>query len=100
MSGANDQINGLRRRHQQLEANIAHYEARVAEQTRELQDMARTKVRNSMLPDADDVKEEQIPFTKEDLAREEEEVRELERKKKGLEERVEGMERDLGGLMR
>ena len=41
-----------------------------------------------------------IPLTKEDLEREEEEIKELERKKRGLEERVTGMERDLGGLMR
>lgn len=40
------------------------------------------------------------PMTKEDLMREEEEIRELERKKRGLEDRVTGMERDLGGLMR
>ena len=46
------------------------------------------------------VDDDGIPMTKEDLAREEEEIRELERKKKGLEERVTGMERDLGGLMR
>ena len=44
--------------------------------------------------------ETEIPLTKEDLEKEEEEIRELERKKKGLEERVTGMERDLGGLMR
>ena len=101
MSGAQDKIHALRRRHQQLEANIAHYETRVAEQTRELQAMSRpTKDRESFLPDDDEMKTEEIPLTKEDLAREEEEVRELERKKKGLEERVEGMDRDLGGLMR
>jgi hypothetical protein len=40
------------------------------------------------------------PMTKEDLMREEEEIRELENKKRGLEDRVTGMERDLGGLMR
>jgi hypothetical protein len=40
------------------------------------------------------------PMTKEDLMREEEEIKELERKKSGLEARVTGMERDLGGLMR
>lgn len=38
--------------------------------------------------------------TREDLAREEQEIRELERKKRGLEERVSGMEKDLGGLTR
>ena len=44
--------------------------------------------------------EASIPLTKEDLEREEEEIKELERKKRGLEDRVTGMERDLGGLMR
>ena len=48
----------------------------------------------------DEAGEAGIPLTREDLEREEQEVKELERKKRGLEERVEGMERDLGGLMR
>ncbi len=39
-----------------------------------------------------------VVLTREDLEREEAEVRELEAKKKALEERVEGMERDLEGL--
>ena len=76
----------------------------MAEQTRELQAMNRPTSRNGY----DDVDEPVEDFaddgtsllTREDLEREEVEIRELERKKKGLESRVTGMERDLGGLMR
>lgn len=110
MSGAHDRIVALRRRHQQLTANIAHYEARVAEQTKELQAMNRPSSRSGHVADddgdydapgnTDDAKEQGIVLTKEDLEKEEQECAELEKKKKGLEERVEGMDKDLGGLMR
>ena len=100
---ANDRITSLRRRHQQLAANISHYEGVVADQTAQLQAMNRPTSRTGHSDDgkveADRV-EVTIPLTREDLEREEQEVKELERKKKGLEDRVEGMERDLGGLMR
>lgn len=102
--GASDKISQLRRRHQQLEANIAHYEARVAEQTRELQAMnrptSRTGFEDDDEPDEGDAGDATIPLTREDLEREEAEIKELERKKQGLESRVTDMERDLGGLMR
>nr|OQO28791.1 hypothetical protein B0A51_04934 [Rachicladosporium sp. CCFEE 5018] len=103
--GAAARMSELRRRQQQLEANVAHYEERVARQTRELErmkgrwesgDEGGAGVETEQDGDGD---ESQV-MTKEDLEREEEEVRELERKKRGLEERVTGMERDLGGLMR
>lgn len=76
----------------------------MAEQTRELQAMNRPTSRTGH-SDEDSVdagagEGATIPLTKEDLEREEQEIRELERKKRGLEERVTGMERDLGGLMR
>ena len=105
ISGASDRITSLRRRHQQLEANIAHYEARVAEQTRELQAMNRPTSRGGYGDDdeAAEVRASEdttIPLSREDLEREEADIRELEKKKKGLEERVTGMESDLGGLMR
>ena len=63
---------------------------------------SRTGYSNDMdnAKNADEDADATIPLTKEDLEREEEEIKELERKKKGLEERVTGMERDLGGLMR
>ena len=111
--GATDRIAELRQRHQQLLANIAHYEDRVSRNTQELQLMNRPTSRTGYGRDDDeyDVETEaldndqgttstNVPLTKEDLRREEEEIRELERKKRGLEERVTGMERDLGGLAR
>ena len=113
LPAASEKITSLRRRHQQLEANIQHYEGRVAEQTRELQAMNRSNSRSGY-SDAGDEEEgagragavgggvggDGVAMTREDLAREEEEIKELERKKKGLEERVEGMGRDLSGLGR
>lgn len=108
--GVSDRIAQLRRRHQQLSANIEHYEARVAQQGRELQMMNRPSSGGGYEEDEEmaepeiDVEEDPdslaIPITKEDVEHEEDEIKELERKKKALEERVTGMERDLGGLMR
>lgn len=110
IAGANDRIAQLRRRHQQLAANIEHYEGRVALQTRELERMHRPSGTSDFGEEDEDMMEAEAfaeggddfvaPMTKEDLIREEEEIKELERKKRGLEERVTGMERDLGGLMR
>lgn len=100
--GAADRIAQLRRRHQQLVANIAHYDALVNQQSTDLARM------NQPTYD-DDHEDEELgdepaasapPMTQEDLEREEADIQELERKKKSLEERVTGMERDLGGLMR
>ncbi|OQN99809.1 hypothetical protein B0A48_14579 [Cryoendolithus antarcticus] len=103
--GATARMSELRRRQHQLEANVAHYEERVARQTRELDRMKGRWESGDGVADGEAVEEQQgmdecEVLTKEDLEREEEEVRELERKKRGLEERVTGMERDLGGLMR
>ncbi|TKA66203.1 hypothetical protein B0A55_08628 [Friedmanniomyces simplex] len=110
--GEADKIDSLRRRHQQVAANIAHYEDRVGRNAQELQLMNRPSSRGGYrdgpeenMAEAEPASEEAAAtgaatITKEDLRREEEEVRELERKKKGLEERVTGMERDLAGLIR
>nr|XP_023908618.1 uncharacterized protein LOC112020291 [Quercus suber] len=104
--GVPDRISQLRRRHQQLAANIQHYEGRVALQQRELEDMNRPSSRAGQdIDEMEDLSaledhESRVTMTKEDMEREEEEIKALERKKKGLEERVTGMERDLGGLMR
>lgn len=110
IEGALERIEKLRQRHEQLQANIKHYEARVTLQQRELERMKRPGGQYEGEDDetgemeAEDMDTEPtanaVTMTKEDLEREQEEVRELERKKKGLEERVTGMERDLGGLMR
>jgi hypothetical protein len=112
--GATEKIAHLRRRHQQLLSNVAHYEGRVNEQTRELEringpssrfendedDDDDEKMRDDDDYDGQETTVNAIVVTKEDLDREEAEIRELEAKKKALEERVSGMERDLGGLMR
>ncbi|KAK3672189.1 hypothetical protein LTR78_007942 [Recurvomyces mirabilis] len=113
--GATDRIAELRQRHQQLLANIAHYEDRVSRNTQELQLMNRPTSRTgygreddghevetgNLAMDVDQgASSTTVPLTKDDLRQEEEEIRELERKKRGLEERVTGMERDLGGLAR
>ncbi|KAJ9625537.1 hypothetical protein H2203_004294 [Taxawa tesnikishii (nom. ined.)] len=104
--GVMERIDKLRRRHQQLAANIAHYEERVSRQAEQLDNMYQSRDFGDIQED-DYEAEETAPLTprapvmtKEDLLREEQEIRELERKKKGLEERVTGMEKDLGGLMR
>lgn len=98
-----DTIARLRSRHQQLTANIAHYEDRVARNTAQLDFQRKTY----------DEEDEQgfdhvttpapsAPprMTREHLQQEEQEIRDLESKKRGLEDRVTGMEKDLGGLMR
>jgi hypothetical protein len=111
--GATEKIANLRRRHQQLLSNVAHYESRVDEQARELERINGPSSRfenddgdedDEVMHDDDDDAHDQtadaVVVTKEDLEREEAEIRELEAKKRALEERVVGMERDLGGLMR
>ncbi|KAK3112396.1 hypothetical protein LTR53_011367 [Teratosphaeriaceae sp. CCFEE 6253] len=103
--GAAEKISALRARHQQLAANIAHYEDRVARNAQELQLMNRPPSRGGEredveVVDPDEEEDAAGQMTRHDLKVEEEEVRRLEGKKKGLEERVSGMEKDLGGLMR
>ena len=110
IAGVPEKIHALRTRHGQLQTSLAHYEAKVAKQTRELEKMNRGET----TWDEDDDEEfdeeglktpgtepeEEFEVTDEDLRKEEEEIRDLERKKKELEDRVSGMERDLGGLLR
>lgn len=105
ISGAADKIAKLRSRYQQLSANIAHYEDRVARNATQLDGMYHRQ-RHEAVPEDDETMLEfttpgQAPrMTRQDLDREEEEILALESKKRGLEERVTGMEKDLGGLMR
>jgi len=105
--GAVERIQSLRIRHGQLKTSLAHYEAKVARQARELERMNRSDGWEGDSEDEDEDRvgtpgtpEEDIEVTDEDLRREEDEIGELERKKKELEDRVSGMERDLGGLLR
>lgn len=82
---------------------------RVSKQTAQLAKMNRLKEGDGDFDDDnvgplfdmdENIVNELIPVSKEDLRREDEEIRELEKKKRGLEDRVSGMERDLGGLLR
>jgi len=106
--GAAERISSIRDRYQQLTANIAHYEDRVARNAKQLDmEQQRRGFEEEDVWDDDFDTEPSAPavpsvptMTKEDLQQEEHEIRDLERKKRGLEERVTGMEKDLGGLMR
>ncbi|SMQ51658.1 unnamed protein product [Zymoseptoria tritici ST99CH_1A5] len=101
--GASDRIAGLRRRHQQLTANIQYHEARVNQQSEDLAKISRKDYDAEEDEDGGEdgsVAAAPAVMSREDMEREEVEIRELERKKKALEERVTGMEKDLGGLMR
>lgn len=107
--GAADRISQLRRRHQQLEANIAHYVDRVAEQRKEFDKMekpssAADSEENEDVEDDETsqgwAQTERVVLAQEDWDVAEEDIKELERKKKSLEDRVTGMERDLSGLIR
>ncbi|KAG8628681.1 hypothetical protein KVT40_002546 [Elsinoe batatas] len=106
VAGANERIARLKARHEQLQANIAHYEDRVARNAKQLDSMY---ARQGWTEEDLDLQGESTAIalessgpsmTKEDIEREEREIKELERKKKGLESRVTEMEKDLGGLMR
>ncbi|QIW95608.1 hypothetical protein AMS68_001126 [Peltaster fructicola] len=100
IQGALDRIAQLKRRHMQLQANILHYEDRVAQQTVELEQMRSS----AKTPDDEDDQHTEtqpiVPIIDEDWGTMQDDIKELERKKKGLEERVTGMEKDLGGLLR
>ncbi|PNS21710.1 hypothetical protein CAC42_1564 [Sphaceloma murrayae] len=105
VAGAAGRIEKLRARFEQLSANIAHYEDRVARNAKQLDGMY---ARQGWEEEDDDGESivggvdtgAASGMTREDLEREEKEIRDLERKKKGLESRVSEMEKDLGGLMR
>ena len=101
--GTTDRIAQLRSRHRQLTANIKHYEARVNQQSEDLARINRAAASDDedIIPyeDDNDNTVTSAPISKEDLEREEAEIKELEKKKQALTERVNGMEKDLGGLM-
>lgn len=106
LDGAKEKIAALRQRNTRIKSSLAHYEAKVARQARELEKMNRPGDWEGDSEDDEEgaaegtAYEEEVMVTDEDLRREEEEIRELEKKKKELEDRVSGMERDLGGLLR
>lgn len=108
IAGAADRIARLRRKHQQLQANIEHYEGRVVEQRRQL-DKLNVTTAETYGADLDDIDIEE-PQSKPGASQRtdagenwqmiQNDINELEEKKRSLEQRVQGMEKDLGGLMR
>ncbi|KAK2757961.1 hypothetical protein FQN54_004367 [Arachnomyces sp. PD_36] len=102
VAGAKEKIYSLRSRHMQIVESTERLQARVAEQSAQLERMNHSQ---SYASDGEEMsaevsQPESTNVTDEDLEREMEEIRELEKKKRQLEARVSGMERDLGGLMR
>ena len=100
-----EKISLLRSRHEQLAESISRYEAKVARQASQLDEMNRSRGGHRLDDYQNDWKDSRKSgrvsgYSTEDLRREEEETRELEEKTKGLEDRVSGIEKDLGGLMR
>ncbi|KAJ9649020.1 hypothetical protein H2201_002103 [Coniosporium apollinis] len=105
--GAAEKIESLRSRHRRLAASLEHYEMRIAEQSAQLNRMNRSHTFDAE-DDMDDAEAThaqasapaEIPLTREDLRKEEDEIRELERRKRELEDRVSSMGRDLSGVLR
>ncbi|EEH34916.2 hypothetical protein PAAG_05963 [Paracoccidioides lutzii Pb01] len=109
IAGAKERISSLRQRHVNISDSIALLEARIAEQSAQLERMNRSQQSYSSSNYDDDYENDMVQsavdtaipvVTDEDLRREMAEICELEERKRRLEERVTGMERDLGGLMR
>ncbi|KAF2455297.1 DASH complex subunit Spc34 [Lineolata rhizophorae] len=110
MPGAAEKIVALRNRHHRLAASIEHYELKVAEQAAQLSRMNRHRdfameegeddAAAAAAAEAEQVTDQPIYMSEEDLKREEEEIKELERKKHGLEDRVSSMGRDITGVLR
>ncbi len=103
LPGAAARIAELRQRHAHQSNTLAYYEARVAEQTRRLDEINREWLGEgggeTGEDDVDEDEDRDDVMTEEDLRREEEEAKELDRKKKELQQRLKAMEKDLGGLL-
>ncbi|EON65457.1 hypothetical protein W97_04695 [Coniosporium apollinis CBS 100218] len=105
--GAAEKIHSLRQRHRRLAASLEHYEMRIAEQSAQLNRMNRSHAFDAEddLDDAEATNAQpsapaEIALRREDLHKEEEEIRELECRKRELEDRVSSMGRDLSGVLR
>ncbi|KAL1959548.1 hypothetical protein VTO42DRAFT_1583 [Malbranchea cinnamomea] len=97
IAGATEKIAALRHRYRELSESIECLEARVAEQSAQLE---RMNFNYDAMDDMEPPKEQSPHVTDEDIERELKEIRELEMRKQMLEDRVNGMERDIGGLLR
>lgn len=102
VSGAAEKISNLRYRYAQVTDSLEQLDARVVENTAELERISQAYDKDNDF----DLAEQQPPqpqdtnVTDEDIERELEEIRELEQRKRTLEERMTGIDRDIGGLMR
>lgn len=104
---APEKITTLGNRYKQLAESVALYEAKVANQTSQLNRMNMNldldgdhSLRNEQTNVLGADQPEAAPITDDELRAEEQAIRELEQKKCLLEERVASMEKDLGGLLR
>ena len=108
MEGASGRLASLQSRYESAASSIASYEAKVTEQTAQLERMNRSKAnkkdlalaalgatRQNLVP-----KKKKKKISTEDIQMEETELKDLEERKRSLEDRISGMERDLGGLSR
>lgn len=102
VAGAAEKVASLRSQNQQLAESVALLEAKVTQQTTQLDNFSQgdsefghgsSKQPETSLTDAG-------PITEEDLQAEEDEIAALEQKKQRLENRLSGIDRDLVGLRR
>lgn len=102
VSGAAEKISNLRYRYAQVTDSLEQLDARVAENTAELERINQAYDKENDFDFAEQQQQQQpeTNVTDEDIERELEEIRELERRKRTLEERMTGIDRDIGGLMR
>ena len=105
VAGAAERIEALRQKYEGLRRSVERYEVIVQGQVRELEKVNRGGVGGGRGDDEVGGSEGGVTaaaagFTRDDLRREEREIKELEERRKLLEQRVHGMERELGGLVR
>ena len=106
IEGASGHLASLQTRYDNIVSSIASYEAKVAEQTAQLERINRSKAnkkdrsmamhgvgRQTVMPKRKKVSADNIQT-------EETELKDLKERKRTLEDRISGMERDLGGLSR
>ena len=108
IEGVSGRLALLRARYENVASSIESYEAKVAEQTAQLERMNRSKAnkrdQNMKLNRATRPNATPKPKKKtvsiSEFQTEETELKDLEERKRTLEDRISGMERDLGGLSR
>ena len=89
----------MRYRNKEVSESVRRLEERVNDQAAQLERMNRSDSYDYH-HGIENVQQQTLEVSDEDIERELQEIRELERRKRALEDRVTGMERDLGGLLR